>query len=251
MTIWSILAQNTLPRPRCLLCDDVALRANLCHDCLAVLPVIGLSCRHCGAPSDASRAGCPECARMPRTWHAAACAFRYAFPVDHLLKRLKFRGALEAALGLGEAAAVVLARQRPRRVDAVVPVPLHWRREWWRGFNQAIELARPVCRSLGLPLRPDLLARPVATREQSRIGEAERLANPRGAFEARGRVRGARLVLFDDVLTTGATAGAAAAALIEAGAREVRLWACARAVGGVRPSECGSSGRRRSCRDPR
>ena len=112
--------------------------------------------------------------------------------------------------------------------DAVVPVPLHTSRERHRGFNQARELAR----HLGAPL-VDGLRRVRRTASQADLPAAKRHANVRGAFAAsdpEGRLRGSTIVLVDDVSTTGATLNACAAALVAAGAREVRALTAARAV---------------------
>jgi len=196
------------------------------------MPVIASACAACGTPLPAPAPRCGRCLRAAPPWDGAACAFGYECPVDHLLRQLKYAGKLDIARGLGEAAAVVLRRQPHARLDAVVPVPLHWRRGWRRGFNQALELARPLSRALRLPLRPGLLHRPRATREQASLSARARFANLRHAFRVGGDVDGARLIVFDDVVTTGATAGAAVRALRDAGAREVLVWGCARAVTG-------------------
>lgn len=121
--------------------------------------------------------------------------------------------------------------QRSERIlasaDAVVPVPLHWRRQWRRGFNQADELAR----HLGLPIA-HVLRRTRATASQADLPAARRHANVRDAFSMRrwARVSGLRLVLVDDVCTTGATLDACARVLRHAGAADVRAVTAARVV---------------------
>jgi ComF family protein len=112
---------------------------------------------------------------------------------------------------------------------AVVPVPLHRARLRQRGYDQALELARPLARALGLPLLDHALTRTRATAPQSQLDAAQRRLNLQRAFEVRGNVMlPAHVVLVDDVMTTGATLHAAAVALKRAGAQRVDAWVCAR-----------------------
>ena len=115
------------------------------------------------------------------------------------------------------------------RPQALVPVPLHTGRLRERGYDQALELTRPLARRLGLPLRDDLLRRARATAAQSTLDAGQRRRNLRGAFAVRGHCAlPAHVALVDDVMTTGATAHAAASALLRAGVARVDVWVCAR-----------------------
>lgn len=122
-----------------------------------------------------------------------------------------------------------LALPREQAFDAVVPAPLHWFRQWRRGYNQAELLAREVSRRTGVPLIRALRRRR-ATRTQAGLTGAKRRANVAGAFAVRQRafVKGKRVLLVDDVLTTGATVNACAAALKRAGATYVAVLTLAR-----------------------
>jgi ComF family protein len=122
---------------------------------------------------------------------------------------------------------IVAAIPRDQTFDVVAPVPLHWRRRWQRGFNQSELLARAVARRYGLPVL-DVLRRKRATPTQAGLSNARRRSNVAGAFTVRGAVSGRRILLVDDVMTTGATAAACAAALKRAGARHVAVLALAR-----------------------
>ena len=119
--------------------------------------------------------------------------------------------------------------------DVVTPVPLHVRRLWRRRFNQAALLGREVARQSGKPFEPDLLLRVKASTSQVGLTREQRAQNVQGAFRARAdaAVRGRRIVLVDDVLTSGATANAAARALLRAGAAEVDMLVFARVVTSV------------------
>ena len=119
------------------------------------------------------------------------------------------------------------ALPRDRQFDAVTPVPLHWRRRWQRGFNQSELLARAIARRRGIPLIR-ALRRGAATQAQAGLSNAQRRENVAAAFRSRRRVAGLRILLIDDVMTTGATAGACARALKKAGAKSVSLAALAR-----------------------
>jgi ComF family protein len=125
----------------------------------------------------------------------------------------------------------LLAQALPRELgfDAVVPMPLHWRRRWQRGFNQSELLAREIARKWGVPVSA-LVRRKRATAPQAGLTSAQRRKNVEGAFQVgKGtRLKGMRLLLIDDVLTTGATASACARALKRAGAAQVTFLALAR-----------------------
>jgi ComF family protein len=129
--------------------------------------------------------------------------------------------------------------------DAVVPVPLHWRRFWQRGFNQAAQLGKGIARRRNLRFSR-LLVRSRWTGSQASLSNTDRRANIAGAFRVRGSVKGLRILLIDDVMTTGATAGACANVLKRAGAKSVTLLTLARvdrrlAASSARTSQTGAS----------
>jgi ComF family protein len=123
--------------------------------------------------------------------------------------------------------------------DALVPVPLHWRRLWARRFNQSALLARAVAAASGIPVTYDALSRVKPTAQQVGLTRKERAGNVQGAFrvlpEGKAEVAGRRLILIDDVLTSGATADACARALLRAGAGNVDVLVFARVVDAIRP----------------
>jgi ComF family protein len=192
------------------------------------------ACVFCGAPRQPCEV--PLCAachdELPWVRSAPArsrlhAPLVYAFPVDAAIKALKFRRRLEYAPALG-ALLVEAAEALESGVDGILPVPLHWRRQAWRGFNQAAELCRPLARHLGAPLVRNVVRRR-ATAYQSGLSAAERRRNLRGAFAVRGRVTARHVLVVDDVVTTGATCAQLAAALRRAGAGTVSVLAVARA----------------------
>jgi ComF family protein len=155
------------------------------------------------------------------------------YPVDRLITGAKFRRRLQHARVLGEllAAAVAEALQRGAvdRPEILVPVPLHPRRLGERGFNQALEITRPLAKRLRVPVCADLCARVRPTAEQTGLAAAERRRNVRRAFVASRAAAGARVAVVDDVITTGSTAAAVAQALREAGSAHIQVWTAARA----------------------
>jgi ComF family protein len=222
----------------CTLCAACGRGAaqRLCADCLAANGRLGPQCCRCALPTGSTVAACGRCLADPPAFDATLAALPYAFPWDGLLRRLKYHAALDLAPAL---AAPLAERVRQARCDdaapapdVVVPVPLMEARLRQRGFNQAWELARRVAESLRLPADSGLLERCRDTPAQARLGRAQRRLNLEGAFAvpgaARGRLAGRRIALVDDVMTTGATADAAAGALRAAGAAEVQVWVVAR-----------------------
>jgi ComF family protein len=224
---WRRLGARLCP-PRCLACGEAAARgADLCMACAAALPWNDAACARCALPMVPAVEACGACLQHPPPLDATHAAFRYAAPLDRLLPRFKFHRDLAAGRLLSEAMAARFATlERP---DALVPVPLHRGRLRERGYDQALELARPLGRALQLPLRTDLLLRQRSTRAQSQLDAAARRRNLRGAFGVEdGKPVPAHVVLVDDVMTTGATLHAAARALRKAGAARVDAWVCAR-----------------------
>lgn len=228
----------------CLACEASGLEGlDLCAACVEDLPWNRCACPRCALPLPGAavlRPGsgqvCGDCLRreaaLGRRGRTPAldgvhASFVYAAPLDRLLPRFKFHRDFAAGALLAQLMAES-AGDWPRP-DAVVPVPLHRARLRRRGYDQALELARPLTRALDLPLRDDLLQRVRLTAPQSELSAAGRRRNLRGAFAATAAAPlPAHVALVDDVMTTGATLWAAADALKRAGVRRVDAWVCAR-----------------------
>lgn len=202
-----------------------------CEACVATLPRNRPACTHCAAPLPTGFTDggcCVTCARQPPPHALAWCAFRYEEPVARQIRALKFHADFAAAEVLGAAIAGGICGRAAALPELLLPVPLHASRLRARGYNQALELARVVARTLRIPLEARLARRVRATEEQTHLGAAERRRNLHGAFRVAGAVTGAHVALLDDVITTGATAAELAAALREAGAARIEVWAAAR-----------------------
>ena len=225
-------ARRLLPQA-CALCAGRAGDALVCGACAAALPYLPPACPVCALPAPEA-AVCGACLDRPPPFTATVAALVYAFPVDRLLQQLKYGGRLAfadwAAEQLATAVAVALeARHEADRPDRLVALPLASARQQQRGFNQAHEIALRVARRLGLPLAASL-ERVTSGVPQAALRWSERAKNVRGAFACRADVRGARIALVDDVMTTGATLAEAAATVRRAGAAQVECWVVARTL---------------------
>lgn len=195
-------------------------------------------CSRCGdiAPfAQSAPAPCGDCLTAPRPWG------RFFFHAEYqgLLRDLILRFKSGHELALGNALGGLLAGHpdMDARYDAVVPIPLHPRKLRERGFNQALELARPLARKLRAPLAPSLLARGTYTHPQAGLSLEERKRNVRGIFEASRGIAGKSVLLVDDIATTGASLESAVVALTKAGAVAVDV-----AVVGRTPRHGGEGG---------
>ena len=230
---WLTNIQDWLLPRLCPACGDPAGPGReLCPGCERTLPVLLHACPRCAIPYEHpdTHGECGTCQKQPPAFARTVTLYRYAPPVDHFIRELKFHQQLGLARLLGKQLARRLAPETARP-DRIIPVPLHGARLRERGYNQALEIARPVARALGVPLDFRLLERVRATAPQTGLTVAARRKNLRGAFALRdeGAVRDLRVALVDDVMTTGSTVQAAAQCLRAAGAREVDIWVIARA----------------------
>lgn len=228
MTSWRRLRHFVLPW-RCLLCGAAGANGlDLCTDCAHELPRNRSCCARCALPLATPAACCGECLRRSPPWDAAWAPFRYGWPLDRLEARYKFGADLAAGRVLS-----TLWRREPCPIglpSLLLTVPLHHSRLRQRGYNQALELARPLARELALPLRHDTLQRVRQTVAQTELDARGRRRNMRGAFALRAGVAlPAHVAILDDVMTTGATLAECARVLRRAGAQRVDVWALARA----------------------
>jgi ComF family protein len=215
----------------CVVCGLSAPPPGICPGCRAGLPWCGVACRVCGLPlTETESAICGTCQRTPPPWDTAVAATWYRFPVRQLVRQFKFQRNLAAGRVLADLLARKLERARCPAPDLVVPVPLHRWRLLRRGFNQAYDIARQLCRDFDLQLVDHDLWRKRRTPHQAGLDAKQRRRNLHGAFAWRGTsVAGQHVALVDDVMTTGSTAGECARTLRRAGANEIQVWVMARA----------------------
>ncbi|HMW57383.1 MAG TPA: ComF family protein, partial [Accumulibacter sp.] len=211
----------------CLLCAADSRSSLLCTACADDLPRLPAeSCPRCALPTPAGEV-CGRCLRQAPHYDAALAAFRYAFPVDRLIQTFKYDQRLALADYFGRRLAVLAAACT---ADVIVPLPLHPLRLRERGFNQALELARPVSRSRAIALDAHSCQRIRHTPAQAALPWRERTRNVRGAFHCTTDFTHRRILLIDDVMTTGASLDEMARTLKLHGASQVTVLVVARAL---------------------
>ena len=213
----------------CFLCGAASREALLCDGCSNDLPRLpALHCPVCALPTPQGET-CGACLKRPPHFDATLACFSYDFPVDQLIQALKYRHRLAVSGYLANA--LLAASPRPSlAADLVLALPLSAQRLRQRGFNQALEIARPLARHLGLPLPLDGYRRVIDTAPQATLPWKERHKNMQGAFECDLDFSGKAVIVVDDVMTTGATLNEFARTLKKHGAAKVNNWVVARAL---------------------
>jgi ComF family protein len=232
---WLNGIQQVLWPPTCVLCGrDGREGIDLCAACEADLPTNACACRICALPlADGTGAGpwCGACLHRQPAYQMSCIPFRYDYPLDHVVRGLKYRCDVASGRVLGELLARrIVARHEPLP-EAMVPVPLAVRRYRKRGYNQATELALRIRAHTGVALRLDIASRVRETQEQTALSRRARRKNVRGVFAVREPLHVRHLAIVDDVVTTGSTVNELARALLHAGAERIEVWAIARAGG--------------------
>lgn len=219
------LIHRLLPN-RCLCCGAAASEI-LCSACITALPRLPPAvCPRCAEPGTAGQP-CADCLRQAPEFSACSAPFSYTFPVDRLIQALKYAHRLALAPWFARQIAVLLEAST---FDRIMPLPLHPQRLRERGFNQAQEMARQLAADFGVRLDSHSLQRIRRTATQAELPLNARAANVRGAFACMDDLNGQRVLLLDDVLTSGATANECARVLRLHGATSVHVAVVARAL---------------------
>jgi ComF family protein len=229
--------------PLCAACRDPVADRGLCPTCWSKLSFITRPyCERLGIPfvyDPGPGILSMEAIADPPAYHRARAAVRFDEISRALVHALKYGDRLDLAPMMGRWLSQA-GRELLADADALVPVPLHWRRLWARRFNQSAMLAAEVSSQTGVPVVTGALKRVKPTAQQVGLSRTERAANIQGAFrvppDGKAAVTGRRLVLVDDVLTSGATVDGCARALLRAGAANVDVLVFARVAEPARTS---------------
>lgn len=220
------IAAHLLPGS-CLLCAADSSGSLLCPDCESDLPGLPAKlCPQCGIETTLGER-CGACLKEPPAFTRTIALFRYDFPVDRLIQALKYSHQLPLAAWFGSCLSrEILAAEH----DLILPLPLHPSRLQTRGFNQSAEIARAISSALGIPMNASCLIRTRPTPPQAALPLKERARNVRGAFECSADLGGKRVLLVDDVMTTGSTLRECARILKLHGAAQITAVVAARAL---------------------
>ena len=222
---------------RCFLCTDrCESHETICPVCMDDLPFNTSACPACARPNTASRL-CADCLSLTgspgfsggfinKSWSL----FQYQYPVNHLIQYMKFRQGLELANFLGRMMGKMFFNETIVQPECIIPVPLYTRRLISRGYNQSIELARPLARQLGINLDIHACKRVRNTIPQSDLPAKKRKGNVRNSFSVNQGISYNHVLLIDDVITTGSTVNELARTLYKAGVARVDVLACAKTI---------------------
>ncbi len=225
---WSKFNQMFLPQA-CMLCtasNGGALA--LCSDCLKGLPWHNAArCPQCALPALDNQL-CGHCLHSPPDFDATQALFRYEYPFDAMLQRFKYNQQLAMANTFGTLLASSI--KLTIRPDVIIPMPLHPKRLQQRGFNQSLEFSRILAKQFNIRLDHQSCIRTKLAPPQASLPLKARVKNMRGAFRCNSQLKGLRIALVDDVMTTGASLNALASAVKKAGATHVECWVLARTL---------------------
>ncbi len=223
--------------PACLLCGQLlptGLDAqSFCHACLTAMPPLSPAhCRRCAQPfpNATSNHLCGTCLKRPPSFSTVHAAGIYQGSIKDAVHQLKYRNQPTLAEPLGQILAKVITTAGSSFApDCIVPVPLHPHRLRQRGYNQALEVARPIARELRVPLETTLLQRNRKTQQQQGLSATERRSNLRNAFVLTSKTVPRKILLIDDVMTTGETVRECCRTLVAGGVEDVQVAIIGRA----------------------
>lgn len=217
----------------CILCRRNAQQNKaICVGCEQDLPWVGSVCLMCGniLPMNIQNQRCGQCLQSLPPYQKTFVLFEYGWPIDYLIMGLKFSRRLEIAQLLGQLMAEkwIGYYGEHAKPEVIIPIPLHIRRLQTRGYNQALELARPLAAKLNIPIDSHCAQRRCATLAQAEIPASERQQNVKNAFYISPTVRYRHVAVLDDVVTTGSTMSEFCRQLQKQGVTNIDVWCCAR-----------------------
>lgn len=218
---------------RCLICLQIVASTwaieHLCQTCLTLLPWNASACARCAEPLPMAQPYCAHCLSKPTHQQSSTILFHYTSPISDWIHAAKFGKSFIHCRLLGQLLSHTLATLRTTPwPQCLLPMPLHRRRLRQRGYNQAIEIARPICSRFAIPMDKQTLQRHRYSQPQSELSLRERKRNVHDSFRLSQPMRQSHLALLDDVTTTGNTLDAAAKALLKSGPLQLEYWCIAK-----------------------
>jgi ComF family protein len=217
----------------CVFCGQASQREqDLCQPCYKELPILTDFCPKCALPSENNQL-CETCQNHLLPYDALYALFRYERPITRLILTLKFNRALNYGRLLGELMAEKIKEdwyKGKKLPDLIIPLPLHTQRLKKRGFNQALEITKPISKALNIQINITACKRTKSTKAQATLSLEERLRNVQNAFAVNADLTNKHIAIVDDVATTGSTIREFSSQLKLAGASCIDVWCCARAM---------------------
>jgi ComF family protein len=214
----------------CTLCHMATKEKMLCQACWDALPWHdGMACARCAGSLSAGEI-CGECMQNAPPYQQTICVFYYQKPMDSLILSLKFAEKLSHAKLIGSLMAEKLTAHytEKEKPQYLIPVPLHPTRLRERGYNQALEIARPIAKKLCIPIQKTVCTRILPTLSQASRNAKKRKKNMRNAFAIATPFQAKYVAIVDDVLTTGSTVREVAQLFKKAGVSRIDVWCCAK-----------------------
>ena len=219
-------------KQNCLMCAAPTSELSFCGHCINSLnPAPNPSCPQCGLSTQGEH--CGQCLKSTPAYDTTEALFSYTFPTSAILQHYKYNNALFLSQTFGALFSEQLApNNQYKEIDLIIAMPLHADRIKERGFNQSLEIAKTMAKQLSIPLDKTSCMRIKNTAPQASLPLKARLKNMRGAFQInmRNNIKGKRIAIVDDVMTTGASLNELAKTLKKAGATHVECWVVARAL---------------------
>lgn len=221
--------QNLFP-VRCLLCDLIANNNRfICETCYCTLPISKNNCKQCGLTISESEVICTQCSINPPPFDYTFCLFNYKEPISSLITQLKFNGNLMIAKLFAQYWIDYFNDHENKFPELIIPVPLHYQRLKERGFNQALEIAKPIGKYFNIPVDTRTCIKLKNTAQQSSLSASKRQKNLKNAFGLSDSINKQHVAILDDVMTTGNTVSEITFLLKKAGVGRVDILCCARA----------------------
>ncbi len=219
----------------CVLCQCKSENlTDLCQYCYQQLPWSQPACQQCAMPlTDATQTHCGQCLKKPPPFEKTLALFAYKRPITHMINQLKFHNRLVQSKILGDLLAnkIIQHYESHEQPELIIPVPLHKKRLQTGGYNQSLELAKPISRHLNIPIENHACIRIKNTQAQSSLHAKRRKHNTKNAFSLISPIDAQHIAILDDVVTTGSTVTEFSQMLRKHQSNmRIDVWCCARTL---------------------